>query len=364
MAFEASRDELYNLIWSSPISTLAKQYNVTEYSIRKACKNFQIPIPLAGYWNKNKANQERLKKSLSNTYTGDTKIVIEPPSEQKSDELATLRNEIRNTEGLRLKVPDRLTFPDKLISNAKAKLEERASGRWNSGLLQTTSGSLDIKVGKDSIARALRIFDTLIKALRVRGHDVVVEYETFAVLYDQRIRIALRERTTRIPTKQDNSAYTYNEYKPTGVLVFQIDPGYRGKEYADSKIPLEDQLDSIIAKLEVKAEHERAQRQRWAQQQALQEDRERVQKAFNEKRLQELEKFTKLLRDARRYKEVLILKEYISAIESRSLDEGKAVDFQEYIKGAKEKIDWYDPFISADDELLRQVDRDTLKFKT
>jgi hypothetical protein len=351
------------MIWSTPISTLAKEHNITEYSIRKACKHFQVPIPLAGYWNKSKANQERLRKSLPSTYTGETSIVIEPPNpDQKSDELATLKNEIRNTKGLTLRVSDRLTSPDKLISNAKAKLEERASDRWNSGLLHTTSGSLDIKVGKDSISRALRIFDTLIKALRMRGHNVIVEYETFAVLYDQKIRVALREKTTRIQTKQDKNSYTYNEYKPTGILVFQIDPGYRVKEYTDAKVRLEEQLDSIIAKLEVKAEHERAQHLMWAQQQAVREDRDRIEREFNEKKLKELEKFNKLLRDAWRYKQTLVLRDYVSSIESGAAEED--AQLQEYIDWAKRKIEWYDPFVSADDDLLHQVDKDTLTIKT
>ena len=39
-------------------------------------------------------------------------------------------------------------------------------------------------------------------------------------------------------------------------------------------------------------------------------------------------------------------------------------DKKEWINWAKEKADWYDPFIEKDDALLSGIDRDSLKFVT
>ncbi len=35
---------------------------------------------------------------------------------------------------------------------------------------------------------------------------------------------------------------------------------------------------------------------------------------------------------------------------------------ESWLEWAKKKLDWYDPHIEADDELLKDVDRDTLVF--
>jgi hypothetical protein len=362
MALEVTREQLYNLIWSTPISTLSKVHDITEYSIRKSCKNLQVPIPLAGYWQKSKEKQERMRRPLSAAYQGEASVYIESiKAEQNADSLESIKNQIKNTTGLSLKIPDRLIVPDKLIIEAQAKLEEGARSQWNSGILHTSSGALEIRVSKDSISRALRIFDTLIKALRARGHNVSVDRDTYAIVYDQKIRIALRERTTRVPAKDNTS---YNEYKPTGILVFQVDPGYSVKEFSDGKEPLEEQLVAIIAKLEIKAEYERSLRQRWAQERAIEEKRERIERELHERGRNELEKFKALIRDARRYQDVLVLRNFISKLEQRAKDDTRDDDqFKQYIEWAKKKIDWYDPYVSAEDDLLSHVDRDTLTMK-
>lgn len=41
-----SRQELYNLAWSKPMSKLALEYNISDNGLRKICKKFDIPLPL------------------------------------------------------------------------------------------------------------------------------------------------------------------------------------------------------------------------------------------------------------------------------------------------------------------------------
>ena len=47
-----TRKELYDLVWSSPLSVLAKKYNISDNGLRKNCIKMNIPLPETGYWQK------------------------------------------------------------------------------------------------------------------------------------------------------------------------------------------------------------------------------------------------------------------------------------------------------------------------
>jgi hypothetical protein len=50
MAKEFTRQELYDLVWSKPISKLAPEIGVSGVAIAKACDRADIPVPPRGYW--------------------------------------------------------------------------------------------------------------------------------------------------------------------------------------------------------------------------------------------------------------------------------------------------------------------------
>ena len=47
-----TRQELHELVWSEPISTIVKRYNISDVGLRKVCIRKDIPIPVRGYWTK------------------------------------------------------------------------------------------------------------------------------------------------------------------------------------------------------------------------------------------------------------------------------------------------------------------------
>lgn len=44
-----TRTELYKMVWSEPISKIAKRYNISDVGLRKICIRKNIPIPERGY---------------------------------------------------------------------------------------------------------------------------------------------------------------------------------------------------------------------------------------------------------------------------------------------------------------------------
>lgn len=45
-----ARRELYDLVWSMPMTKLAPRFGISDVALRKRCHNHEIPTPGAGYW--------------------------------------------------------------------------------------------------------------------------------------------------------------------------------------------------------------------------------------------------------------------------------------------------------------------------
>lgn len=47
-----NREELYEQVWSMPMTKLARQYEISDVGLAKICKKLEIPVPGRGYWAK------------------------------------------------------------------------------------------------------------------------------------------------------------------------------------------------------------------------------------------------------------------------------------------------------------------------
>src|ERR1700733_15099851 len=52
-----SREDLYELVWSKPMSELAKDFGISDVALAKRCKRLGIPVPGRGYWARVDAGQ-------------------------------------------------------------------------------------------------------------------------------------------------------------------------------------------------------------------------------------------------------------------------------------------------------------------
>lgn len=64
MAQYFKRQELYELVWSMPMRELAKDYNMSDRGLAKACARANIPVPERGYWAKLQAGKKVSQRSL------------------------------------------------------------------------------------------------------------------------------------------------------------------------------------------------------------------------------------------------------------------------------------------------------------
>ncbi|MEZ0083764.1 hypothetical protein [Bradyrhizobium japonicum] len=49
---EFTRQELYDLVWTTPLVKLAREFGLSDVGLRKTCVRYQVPTPPLGYWAK------------------------------------------------------------------------------------------------------------------------------------------------------------------------------------------------------------------------------------------------------------------------------------------------------------------------
>lgn len=356
-----TREELHELVWSEPLTKIALKFNLTPPAITSACKDIEVPVPPNGHWQKVKHGKGIPAPALSEGYKGEGSIFIQEKNSPPPDILDEYKEQIRSCKNISFQVPHRLTNPDPLIEKAQERLESEAKIYGDKKMLLTTaSQNLNIKVGKESIARGCRIFDTVIKALKQRGHNIVINFATTSVsVLGNEIEIALREKTF---AKKTAGPFGGKDFIPNGTLMFEIGPRYQLKQFKDGTTPLEDQVIDILAWIERKGQEERIRRIEREKEQAIRAEQERIKEALLEKGKKELEKFKQLINDAKRYEEVKVLRAYIADLEIKAKENSNS-ELNQYIQWAKSKIDWYDPSVNAPDEALSRFNRDSLKLE-
>jgi hypothetical protein len=63
MGYLFTRQQLYELVWTSPVTTLAKSLAVSDVGLAKACRRGDIPLP-PRYWAKLNAGQRMTRTPL------------------------------------------------------------------------------------------------------------------------------------------------------------------------------------------------------------------------------------------------------------------------------------------------------------
>lgn len=356
-----TRKELYELVWQVPRTKLLEKYAISNDGFIKLCKKMVIPIPKGGHWQKLKHNKTIKVEELPDNFKGEDRIEliireVGDPVNFDQTPLTILTKQIQNDVNAPLKVPDNLVNPDQLIVYTKEYWELYKKHGWRSDYKKDV---LSISVEEKNKNRALRIMNSLIKLLKYRGHSITKNYNgTVAVVDNVEIELYLREATKRIPAENN---YSSSKYIPTGELVLKTGRYSSIKEWRDGKVPLEDQLAKIIAKMEIDAQIENKWKEEARIKKILQDERDRIRKEFEKLRDDDLNKFKELIENSKRYQKVEMIRKYINTVKNYS-KENNTFDnkIQDWVEWANKKADWFDPLINAEDKLLDDIDKDTL----
>lgn len=363
-----SRHELYNLVWSEPLLGLSKRYNISDNGLRKICIRMNIPLPKSGHWQKIDHGKQVRIIELPNDYSGENEVTLEVMTDESkrrttiTEEIKKLQLQIESEMKEQLVVPERLTKPDELIRITKERFAAKTKGDWSSKVFENYPTELNIHVATTNEPRALRFFNTLIKALRYRNHSIIAEHRvTKAILFEEEIEIRLKEKDKII--RETKNGFTNTQYEPTGILYFGVKAGWSEKLWTDGNVLIEQQLSNIIAYLEVKGrqlQQETIERElRWKEE----EEKKKLKRELEERQNKELNEFKLFLSKVERWKQMKFIRGYIDELEAKSKEIDLLEEIKEWIGWAKKKADWYDPHTNAPDELFQDLDKETLTFK-
>ena len=320
-----------------------------------------------GHWQKIQYNKKVKIIPLPKDFKGEDSITLNKGETKENEGITNfskLLKEITDDTTLSFKVPDKLSNPDKLISEAKENLANKSKEKYGiyRGITTTSNDILNISVAPKNCNRALRIMDKIIKLLKQRGHNVIVKYDTtYVVIREEEIKIRLRERLKRITIPDAKYSWSSTDYIPTGILTFKVDE-YPEKEFYDNNNQtLEEQIPKILTKLELVSDKLKRDKEESRIRQIEYRKQREIEEAIKKRHANEIENFKKLLENSERWKKATDLRNFIKELESNAIKENKlSEELSNWIKWSNDKADWYDPLVNKNDDLLTEKDKEEI----
>lgn len=76
MARSFTREEFYELVWSKPLTRLAKEFYMSDVALHKICRKHDIPNPPLGWWNKKEAGKPVERTPLPKAMEGTARKIL------------------------------------------------------------------------------------------------------------------------------------------------------------------------------------------------------------------------------------------------------------------------------------------------
>jgi len=359
------RHQLYEHVWSQPMTLLARQYGISDVALAKICRKLAIPYPGRGYWRRKQTGKvvKQLPLPPSADPTKQSAIISKRSLARSGDHLSIqakekIQSELTNEP--RIEVPDRLVSPHRLLSGRLTPLRSSKVDNYGAVL----SGGLrdfNLRVSPSSLPRALRIMNALFHTLESRGYQLSLAGGTkssLSVRIDgEPIHFGLEERFRREPHPDQHNdrlpawqrqRYTY---VATGTLLLKVTEwGAQGLQnvWADSKtVKVEACLNEFIGGLLKVAYVVRAERLRREEEYRARVEVQRRQWVEEEQRKKEEARRNYLIKETEAWAQARDIRTYVTAFREKfvarygDIQAGSQVD--QWIRWACRQADSLDP---------------------
>lgn len=384
------REALYNEVWTDPVITVAKRYNMSDNGLRKHCKKLGIPLPPLGYWARIAAGQKVPKPALPKV-TGEIKNYIRQyVIKYKSNINELADDELRSKEELsllteetkifikdmcsKIQVPAQLRNSHQLITdhkqesfyrkNPEKREQDRSKTSYSvriNGRYTTINAMLPINVSPSNINRAYRILNTMINVLVDMESYTGVTYEfesnkdigSFEIMHVT-FRFELIEEM-RKKRKNDNEHLTQ-------LVLYLVPKTWFGRrtgnkmEYKDQDdLPIESQLGKVIYDMFIVANQFRCIDILDEREYQRREQEKKRQRQLEEIRNGELAEVKLLELAVSDWDKAEKIRRFTDAMELKIAemnDAGRRETLLKWLRWARDKADWLDPLTAKEDELL------------
>lgn len=192
-----TRQEFYDLVWSTPMTKLARRFGMSDVGLRQICVKHGIPTPPAGYWAKLEFGKKVSKTSLPAASSGiGDRVVVSVYAVQELPEAVIAAQQAAEKE-----LPDAVVVPDELpsrlhhVASATGQALKAAKADHEQFLkTEPSPGVVSARVCKPSVQRVVLIVDTLARTLERLGHatadakdgaDLIIDGESLRLLFHE-----------------------------------------------------------------------------------------------------------------------------------------------------------------------------------
>jgi hypothetical protein len=356
-----SREDLYALVWSEPMSRLSRRFGLSDVGLAKACTRMMIPVPGRGYWAKKEVGRAprptRLPVLPATAGNNRRELRVRRREPPKAVEAAQ-----EPPETITVVVPEILVEPHALVAKT-VKAFRGSHSRYDGFLIPKAPDCLAVHVTMGCVDRAMRIYDAVIKGIEERGHAVEVQnfkpqgyqdpqYRTVVLMDGEHVPIGLAENTKRVERIPNGPNDTYPKYEmvASGRLTFSIQLDYgAAKRWADSpKHSLESQLGNLIHGVAVAAVELKDARRRREEQERERLEQQRREWQEAERRRGEAGRIRALDAEIDRMHSARWAREYLSQLNENLTAHPEAntpemQNWMTWVEGHAKRIDPFNP---------------------
>lgn len=374
------RETVYAEVWTEPVTTVAKRYEISDVGLRKICVKLDVPMPPAGHWAKKRAGKAVRSVPLPKSSGGTTHTSTRWVDEAAEDRRAVIfeeSEEVCQQRAIEALPENAITFNDdpKNWHHYVAGTAKRLQKPYPliKGLISPHGGpSLLVSVSPGQVTRAMRLMDGVLRAAEKRGfkivskprhdlpqahRDVVFEVlgEALYISLTERVRQNERPLTAEETKRQKHDPkYWISDrwiYESTGALKLAISLDFRGQvreRFADKgDRQLEDQIHEIMVTLiatAVALKQEREAAKERARQASLDEQARHERQLVRETSLKALHSIEQL---AGRWDRAERLRRFAAALDSGigSLGPNDAEHRALQVNWIRKRADWLDPLV-------------------
>ena len=291
---EKSRVELFDLVWSKPMTHLAKELGLSDVGLRKICVKFGIPLPPRGHWSRLQFGKQDPRPELPfennnpqirlpNEATAASReqlSLIKKLAKQAEQEIEPVLREPQQLRDIRCihtyqAILERIKYLEKRTGQS---YEDYKEGRrsfppkkgYDLAFFSSQEDQIPITATIDNALRAVAIADVVIEQLALRGIDVELRSvrdsrvcEMRAVKGDQYYELRFWEPSTKasrtkLLTELEKSVTDYSTgydtiMLPRHILTIQFGGSYITSVIQDKvSVKLEQQIDRVVEKIELK----------------------------------------------------------------------------------------------------------------
>jgi hypothetical protein len=178
-SLKLSREDLFELVWSKPMSELCKDFGISDVALAKRCKKLGIPVPGRGYWARLDAGQTPYRPKLPKRDTDwhdQNALTVAPPAAEPD----IIGPQSKKAEAVRARISELSIAPSLSILEAlpaakrtarQLKHPQRSEFVFNRG--ERSGPIVLIDVTGDVLERALLLADTLLRSAESLGWSFV-----------------------------------------------------------------------------------------------------------------------------------------------------------------------------------------------